>query len=269
MFHIGSLEIYSYAVMLVVALVVGIWLCVVQGRRRGLSADLVLDMSLYALIGGLIGTRLVFVMQNLDEYLKAPLSILNLRQGGLSYHGAVLGGVIAVILFAKRRKVSAGLLADITAVSALLGLAIGRIGCLMNGCCYGTFFEGPGAVLLPGVDGTMLPRYPVQIYEALLCIAGVAVLVNWQRIRRFDGEEFLVFTGIYSIIRFLMEYLREGHRMAGGLTLAQYASIVLLLGAALWIAAGRRAAAAQTAVIEAPPAAPAPSAAGASEAPGS
>jgi phosphatidylglycerol:prolipoprotein diacylglycerol transferase len=215
--------------MLVIALVMGIWLAAIEGRRRGVSYDTVLDASLYALIGGLIGTRLFFVAQQFHKYAADFWSIFNLREGGLSYHGAIIGGLVGLLIFARRRKIPVSLLADLYAVSALAGLAVGRIGCLMNGCCYGKPFDGPWAVHLPEVAPALIGRHPVQIYEALLCVAGVGLLALWNRRRLFDGEIILAFGGIYSVIRFLMEFLREGHLLPGGLTLAQYVSIPLAL----------------------------------------
>jgi phosphatidylglycerol:prolipoprotein diacylglycerol transferase len=171
--------------------------------------------------------------------MKDPWSIINLRQGGLSYHGAILGGMLALFIFARQRKLTTGLLLDICAIPALAGLAIGRIGCLMNGCCYGKIFQGPWAIMLPEIENPPLPRHPVQLYEAILCLIGIAVLSFWFKKKKFQGELFVGFVGIYAIIRFITEGFREGQLLALNLSLAQYASDALFAASLVWIIIGR------------------------------
>ena len=149
-----GLAVRGYGVMLLVAVVAGVSLAVRRGERRGISSDRILSLATWMFALGILGARSLYIGLNWDVYGKQGLpaligGFLNLSQGGLVVYGSFIGAMLAFVLFVKRHKISPLVLADIVAPSLLLGLAIGRIGCFLNGCCYGGPSEHAWAVRFP------------------------------------------------------------------------------------------------------------------------
>jgi phosphatidylglycerol:prolipoprotein diacylglycerol transferase len=149
-----GLAIRGYGIMLLIAVVAGVGLAVSRAERRGLSGDLILSLATWMFALGIVGARLLYIGLYWDEYRQQSLvslfgGVLNLSQGGLVVYGALFGALLAFVLFVRRHRLPALVLADIIAPCMLLGLAIGRIGCLLNGCCYGGPCSYPWAVQFP------------------------------------------------------------------------------------------------------------------------
>jgi len=239
LFSIGDFKIYSYGATLVFAFLMAIAVALKQGKKAGFSEEVILDLSLILLIAGVLGSRLLFVLLNLGDYLKHPLSILNLREGGLSLHGGLILGFLCVLWFCRSRKISLWSLLDAISPSFIIGIAIGRIGCFLNGCCYGKVTGLPWGVVFTSAHIT-LARHPSQIYEMLLDLAVFALLLYWQGRKRFEGEVFLFSLLLYSVVRFIVEFFREGLFFFWGLSLAQYGSILIIVLCLILIARGRK-----------------------------
>ena len=245
----GKPIIFSYGLMLMLAFVAGIFWATREAKRRRVSSDQVLDLSLFILIGSILCARITFVLLDRPawpDYLSHPLNILLVRMGGLSFHGGLAGAVIAGILFSWRRRIPFWKLADICAPSAPLGYGIAKIGCLLRGCCYGAPTDLPWAMRFleePSANIWTPPSHPTQIYA---CLASFVVfgLLLWLRERMSkEGMLFLSYLAIYSVQRFLIEILRKGYTaeiLFGPLTEAQVASIAIILCSLLglrWLAA--------------------------------
>jgi phosphatidylglycerol:prolipoprotein diacylglycerol transferase len=201
-------------------------------KRKGLPSQLIYDLALYLLIGGLLVGRLVFVMFNLGFYLKDPLQILMFQNGGLAIHGSLLGGLAAGYLFSRGRKLSLGKLADAVAPGLILGQAIGRIGCFLNGDSYGKISTLPWAVKFPGLEGL---RHPTQLYEAGINLLIFGILWSSRKKEKFDGYLFLLYLVLYSSGRFVVEIFRESQILVSPLTVAQVASLAIIVGSVLLI----------------------------------
>lgn len=228
MFKVFGLDVYSYGVMLVFAFLVCLFIAIKRGERKNVKPDFMLDLSLYLLIFGALGARFFYVIQNLNYYLTQPLLMLNFRQGGLSWHGAVIGGISVIWFFCKKKGVSPALILDIFAPTFMLGLGIGRIGCLLNGCCFGRFTNAPWAFAIPSTN-SLNPRHPTQIYELMLDVIGFFLLLYWERFTKFKGELFWVYIIMYSVVRFTIEIWRESESLIFHLSLAQVVSIILII----------------------------------------
>ena len=219
LFSLGGLNIYLFGIMVSLGFLAGGFIALKRVRRYGLDQNKAFDLILYLLAGGLAGARLLYVALNWNDYSASPLSVFSLHQGGLSFHGAVLGGVITALIYARRQRISFLELGDAFAPGLMLGYAIGRIGCDI----YGNVTNVPWAVL---IEGSL--RHPVQIYSALASFAIFILLWERGKNKRFAGEILLLMAGSYSVYRFIIEFFRYD---AGGLSPAQYASMVITVAA--------------------------------------
>jgi len=233
LFKIGPLTVYSYGFMLGLAFLVGSLLAAREADRKGLDRERFFDFLLVTLVVAVVVSRLFYVAFRLKEYLAAPITILNIRDGGLAIHGGLLGGVLTGLWFSRKQKVSFWRLADVVSPSLAVGIGIARWGCLLAGCCYGTLSTLPWAIQTRFQPGW---RHPTQIYESLLDFAVFGILWWYRRRQKRDGQLFLAFLGLYSVVRFFVEFYREVDLRIGPLTAAQVGSIVLALASfAVWI----------------------------------
>ena len=236
--HVGNRPIYWYGVMLALAFVAAIVHWRVLGRRDRRDGTYAADLAFWIMIGGVVGARVAYVCANLDYFLARPVEILRVDQGGLIYYGGLVGGVLSVVLFAAFRRQNAADLFDFVATALPLGHALGRVGCFLNGCCYGLPAPPPWGVNVHGES-----QVPVQLYEAVLNVGIYALLLHAYRHR---GDRYGRVTALYLLtypaVRFFLEFLRGDERVYWGpVTAAQALSLLLfLVGGALWRVVQRR-----------------------------
>ncbi len=219
LFHVGPFTVYFFGLMTAVGILAGIWLAVREGKRKGLSPENILDFALYAVIAGLIGARLVFVLFDLEFYLANPVEILRVNEGGLSIHGAILGGTLAALWFCRGRKLSFWRLGDTVAPSLALGEAIARVGCDI----YGAPTSAPWGIPIGAQRYHNIPLYTTVALSAVF-----AILWLRRRRARYDGEILLWFLALYSVARFIIEYFRVSVSFLGLMTVAQFISLVII-----------------------------------------
>lgn len=183
-----------------------------EAERAGLDQEKVVNLCLGALLAGVVGSRLLFVALNWDLFAPDMGAILNLRDGGLVF----LGGVVLALLFSaaytRRTGLSVWKVGDIVLPGLALGHAFGRIGCLSAGCCYGRPTHLPWGIQFDptsvGPADLSQHYHPVQVYEALTDIGLFLLLVYMLRRKRFDGQVFLLYFVLYTVLRFAHEFLR-------------------------------------------------------------
>ncbi len=229
LFQVWRIPVFSYGFLLALAFLVGTVLGVREARRRGINPDKVIDLALYTCIAGIVGSRIVFVLLDIPTYFQDPIKILNLRDGGLSFQGGLASAILVGIWFCRRQRISPWVMADIAAPVIPLGYALVRIGCLLNGCCYGLPSDAPWAIAARVNDQTL--RHPTQLYAALLSLAIFFVLFRLRKHKRFPGYLMFLYVGLYSVARFIVEVFRDVPRMAGPLSITQLVSVLLALGA--------------------------------------
>jgi phosphatidylglycerol:prolipoprotein diacylglycerol transferase len=187
--------------------------------------------------------RVLYVLLNREQF-NSPQQIVAVWDGGLSFHGSLVAAPLVVWYYARRAGLSFWQLADIIAPSVFAGYAVGRIGCLMNGCCYGHICEAPWAMRFPVEGNRSLmtpPSHPTQLYSTLL---GTVLYFVMQRVKlsprfnRFAGQITIVFFALYAFERAFIEYFRNGATArtilgTDWLTQAQFASVVALVILAL------------------------------------
>ncbi len=244
-FDVGPLTIHWYGVMYAVGIMVGWWLGVRRARRpgSGWTADEVGDLILWATVGIVLGGRLGYVLfYGLDKAVENPLWIVRLDEGGMSFHGGLLGVLAACWLFGRRTGRGFWRVTDFIAPLVPLGLFFGRIGNFINGELWGKPTDLPWAMVFPTADDR--PRHPTMLYEALLeGLVLFAVLWVFSRGRRPVRAVSGLFLLLYGSFRFAVEFLRIPDAQLGYLaldwvTMGQILSTpMILLGALLlWLA---------------------------------
>lgn len=223
--------LYSYGFMLVMGMVCGVALSRARARRFGLDPDQIVDAALAILIGALIMARVVEVAEDWHLYAGRPWQVLNLRGGGLSWHGGVLGGFLGLMWFVRRSGIHWLVLTDLFLPGVVVGHILGRIGCFLNGCCLGVPCSLPwGVVFKDAVEiQPMVPRHPTQLYEVVCESLALLLVLAWERRVRARGSLFCVYLCLYAVERFVIELWREDAIPLGPLSLAQGFSILLLV----------------------------------------
>lgn len=244
-FQFGPITVHWFGVCIAAAFLAGMWTAARRAPRIGISGEVIADLVVpWLLIGGIVGARLMFVVTYWkDDFAGKPWwEIFMIQRGGLVFYGGLIGASLATVLFAWRKNISLWKLADILAPSIALGSAFGRIGCLMNGCCYGRACDLPWAIRFP-VDNHLgsptFPVHPTQIYDGLLNLSlylGLAWL--FRNRRKFDGQIFATFLMCYAVTRSTVEFFRgdygDGH-LHNGFTPAHLLSVAILVaGIALY-----------------------------------
>lgn len=207
--NLGFLEIRYYGLFYVIGFIIIYFMlyCLAKRKHISLSRDDVADLLFYAIIGMLVGARLFYVIvYNLGFYIKNPLDIFALWEGGLSFHGALLGVILAGYIFCRKKKFDFYTLADIIVIPVSISLMLGRIGNFINGELYGRIINLPWAVKFPDADGY---RHPSQLYEAFKNLIIFSILWSIKDKKLPRGFMFWLFITLYGLFRFFIEFLRE------------------------------------------------------------
>lgn len=241
---IGGAAIYTYGVLIAVAFMVGITWTLREARRAGMDREKVLDLTYYVIIAAIVGSRLLYVVIEYERYVSQPLNIFKIWEGGLVFYGGLLACVAVSWWYTRRHQWSLRSTADLYMPGVALGHAIGRLGCLMAGCCYGKPVEGDPwwAISFPVSDVSLapanMPLYPTQVLESLTELAIFAVLIVIRRHKRFSGQVFLTYLILYGLGRSLLEVLRgdaiRGYVIPHYLSTSQFISLVVVSIAVLY-----------------------------------
>ena len=252
-FEIGSISVGWYGIFMALAV---IWLILwmwwqVAWKGAKISLDTVMSMALVGIPSGIIFARLLHVVDNIViarlhpelaltsqviDYLQYPSQIIG--GSGLTIYGAVLGASLGLWIYCKIAKVKIGYVFDLLAPAVLIAQVLGRIGCTLNGCCYGS------PTTLPwGIEYTNFVSYgfgagmvhPTTIYEIIYCLIIFAVLMKLRGRLKPDGSLFLVYLALYSVWRFGIDFLRAGTPFLFGLHQAQIIGIIILLTTVPWM----------------------------------
>ena len=242
-FNLGPLTVHWFGICIALAFLAGMWTASRRAPLAGVSAEAITDLIVpWLLLGGILGARTMFVATYWrDEFAGKPFTeIFMIQRGGLVFYGGLIGAALAVVIYAEVKKLPLWKLADILAPSIALGSVFGRIGCLMNGCCYGRACELPWAIRFPEDHSTNgIQIHPTQIYDSLLNLVLYVGLAWLFRRRKFDGQTFAVFLICYAVTRSTVELFRGDYSNAhlhSGLTPAHVLSIgIFLTGVVLFV----------------------------------
>jgi phosphatidylglycerol---prolipoprotein diacylglyceryl transferase len=237
-FELGPLPIHWYGVMMALAFLAGLWTASRRGARAGIAAERIVDLGPWLIVGAIVGARALYVVSYWHEsFAGRPAGeIFAVWQGGLVFYGGLIGATVACIVYIRLKKLAFWKMADILAPSIALGYVFGRIGCLLNGCCYGRACSLPWAIRFPAGNPLNPPTYPVhptQIYDSLLSLGFYAVLAWLYRRRKFDGQVLALYLVGYALLRSFVEFFRgdypeRQHYLGGWATPAHLVSILTL-----------------------------------------
>jgi phosphatidylglycerol:prolipoprotein diacylglycerol transferase len=235
---IGGFHLRAYGTLIAIALLTGTWMAGREASRKGIPPERVQDFVVWAALFGILGARLYYLaFFSPRVFLEDPLGVLAIWRGGLAIHGALLAGAATAVWYVRRHRLSFWRLADTLAPAVILGQAIGRLACFLNGDAYGIPTTLPWAVTFTNPESMAplgVPLHPTQLYEMSLNLILFGLLWWWRRRIRFDGQLFLLYAGGYGIIRFIVENFRGDQlRYAGGISAAQTVSLVTLLVATM------------------------------------
>lgn len=228
---LGPFEIRYYGIFFLLGFIIAYYLLkqLVREEYLRIKEDEIENLLLYELIGVIVGARIVYVLvYNLGFYLNAPLQIFAIWNGGLSFHGGLIGSIIAGFVFSKKKGIGFFEIADALAIPASLGLVFGRIANFINGELVGRITNLPLGVKFPGYEGF---RHPSQLYESLKNLIIFITLWSVRKKSMPKGTIFSLFILMYSVMRFFIEFYREPDSQLGfiifSLTMGQILNVVM------------------------------------------
>ncbi len=208
---LGPLPIYSYGLMLALSFILGIFLAQRAAKKRGLDPKKIEDLGFWVLIAAVIGARLLYIMFHPDEFLSNPISFLKIWEGGLMFFGGFLGAVVAALLFLNKHHLPILKTGDVVAPMIALGESLTRIGCFLNGCCFGKPTGLPWGMKFPyrsAAGQLQVHLHPTQLYSSLFGLALAVFLTIRQRKKLKTGRVFGEFLVGYGGFRFSIDFVR-------------------------------------------------------------
>jgi phosphatidylglycerol:prolipoprotein diacylglycerol transferase len=245
---LGFVRLPSYGILLLVAAVVGLWNVRLRGNRSGMDGSRLSDFGLWLIIWAIVGAKVLLVAVDLPAYLSDPGSILRaLRSGGV-FLGGFAGALVAAIVLLRRYELPPLATFDVIAPSLALGQAIGRVGCLLAGCCWGASCDLPWAITYTGPVAANLatplgePLHPFPAYAALVNFGIYRLLAGLHERRPPPGRVWATYLVLYGSLRFLLEWTRgdetRGFVFGGALSTSQLIALVLVVAGSVlhyWI----------------------------------
>jgi len=274
----GAFEVKSYGFMIMCGFLLALWIGQRRARRLGLDPTIIFDAAVAVLLAGIVGSRLFYVIKEWDRFRGNPMEIIRIDRGGLVFYGGLIGGAIVLLWFVRRHKMPLLRVLDLACSVVPLAHAFGRVGCFLNGCCYGLLTQSWAGmrfprVLEPGnVDWPLLnvgnqhivgsppfvdqlqqvpplvastaewslPVHPTQLYEVGYNLL-IFALLSYLLARRWrEGEVAWFYAVLYGSARFVNEMYRAEPSVLFGLTIAQVICLVLILLGFVMFLRGRR-----------------------------
>jgi phosphatidylglycerol:prolipoprotein diacylglycerol transferase len=236
LFSLGPLTIYSYGVLLAAAYLVGLGMAVRRARAAGLDGNRVLDLGIWVIIAALVGAKALLFIVDFEHFTSSWTEFTSLLRSGGVFYGGLIAAVVVCIYQLRKHQLPLWTSGDLFAPGIALGYMVGRLGCLMAGCCYGRptdvgwaiTFTDPAAALNVGTP-LNVPLHPTQIYESAAGLVIFLLLMAFERRGRpFPGRTFWMFVLLYAVSRFVIEIYRGDPRgMVMGFSTSQFISLLL------------------------------------------
>lgn len=225
LFHIFGVPIHFFGVMIALGMLAGIYVAYIEAKRKGLDTGKLFDIVLYSVIAGVIGARLFYIVfYNLSYYIKNPVEIIKINEGGLSIHGGLFTAFIFAVIYVKKHRLNFFKYADAIAPAIILGQGIGRVGCDVFGKAM--------SIPLPwGVRYQGQLVHPAQVYEFVLNYLVFLILWRKRKNIKYDGQIFIWYIILFSINRGVVELFRINPLIIGWFSVAHLLSVLFIIGA--------------------------------------
>lgn len=258
-FQVFGFSIAYYGVIIGIGIWAGFLLALREAKRTGQNTEDYYDFILFAVIFSIIGARVYYVIFEWDMYKENLLQIFNLRAGGLAIYGAIIAAIITLLVFSKKKKLSAALMLDTGCLGLVLGQIIGRWGNFVNREAFGGYTDNffamqlkrsevysgyitqeiaENTVFAEGVE--YIQVHPTFLYESLWNLGVLVLLLLYRKHKKFDGEIFCFYLIGYALGRSWIEGLRTDQLVLGGFAVSQVLSVLLFITALLFVAGKRR-----------------------------
>lgn len=230
---IGKITIQGYGTMIALGIAAAIFLAIYRGRKREMNTDVIFDIAIYGIIGGVIGGKLLYIITELPYIVKNPGILKDMLTAGFVLYGAILGGALGAYIFLRSKAMSFIKYFDLAAPSIALAQGFGRIGCFLAGCCYGKPYDGPFSVVFTNSNYAPLGVHihPTQIYSSIGDFVICIILLIFASRPKRDGQVGGLYMILYSVGRFFIEYLRDDPRGNVGIfSTSQFICFFILTG---------------------------------------
>jgi len=255
LFKIGPLTVNSYGVMLALAFIVGIFLAIKKAEKKGIDSNTIVNLAFIVMVSAIVGSRLFYVLFHLNEFKGRWIYTFlpvqpdgTIGLGGLIFLGGFVGALLSGAIYIHIKKMSFWKVVDSVAPSLALGLFFGRIGCFLNGCCYGKTCDLPWGVIFPtnspaGYEMGHVAIHPTQLYSSAYGLIIFIILMMLDKKEHLDGFLFSIFLILYGVSRFTVDFFRfyESQMfLIDGIGFNQILSLLLVVaGIAVLIVKGR------------------------------
>ena len=244
---IGGLEIAWHGVFTAVGVICGVGIATFFGRKAGFGEDTIYNTALALVIGGIVGARALYVLENHSQFEHDLLDVFAINAGGISIYGALIGGTLAGLAYAAWRRLPRRLaMADVAAMGGIIGMAVGRIGDIINGEHFAKTTDWPIGVLYTNPNSPSYPRFtavepqlaqhPVVAYELVGDLLIFVALFVLYRLLKRDGMVFWAWVFFYGAMRFGLSFMREDEIVFAGLRMAQLIALGAIIIAPLGVA---------------------------------
>ena len=226
--NIGNINIYWYAILIVSAFIIGVLFCKKDNGKYNIKFEDILELMIILIPISIIGARIFYVVFKLDYYIQYPENILNIRDGGLAIYGGIIGAIIPIIIYCKKKKINVLDITDYLVPYLALGQAIGRWGNFFNVEAYG---GETTSIFRMGIieNGRYIEVHPTFLYESICNLIIFLILYILRNKRKYKGQITYLYLALYGIVRALIEGLRTDSLMLGNFRISQVLSIVLFI----------------------------------------
>jgi phosphatidylglycerol---prolipoprotein diacylglyceryl transferase len=226
-FSIGNINVNWYGIIFALSFLIAIPISIKLGKERKITKQQIHDYFIYLIPSSVIGARLMAVILNFHLYRDNLLKIFYIWEGGMAFHGGLIGAIVGTYYFCKKNKINFYNMADLIVIPVALGLSLGRIGNFINQEFYGRLTDLPWGIRYDVVEGK---RHPSQIYESIKNFIIFLILLNFYKIKTLKrGVIFWMFTLLYSLFRFFVEFYKDQQLLYLNLTYGQLISVPLFI----------------------------------------
>lgn len=214
-FEFGKFTLYTYGFFIAIGVLAAVLFARHEAKRLEVDPNRITDLCFYLVIAAILGSRLFFVLLNLEYYMQAPLEVFKIWSGGLVFYGGFITALAAALALIRSYGLPLGKTADIAALAIPLGHFFGRLGCFSAGCCYGEACNLPWAITFSHPESLAplnLQIHPTQLYSAAANLFIFLVMLAFREKKRFHGQLFLFYVLLYGVLRSFIEIFRGDDR---------------------------------------------------------